>query len=78
MPQWKQLKQLSIHAAPYVVKMTNGEEHYYGTLGEITANHRSRVTSVWDRKFKTFLDLNALWTNHKRKIAKNTGTPPTA
>jgi len=61
--------QLSIHAAPYVVKLVTGKKQLHSRVRDIYESHRqSEVASVFDRKGNGFLDLTTLWKSHRRKI----------
>jgi hypothetical protein len=59
---------LSIHAAPYQVNFKSGVYHTYTRLQEIAKLRQNRIASVFDRHAKSFLDLDTLWKQRRRKF----------
>lgn len=60
---------LSIAAAPYQVNFKNGKRRLCGELREIYQDiSMESVASVFDRHERSFLDLESLWTRHRRKF----------
>lgn len=60
---------LSVAAAPYHVKLKNGKDRFCAHLKEVYGEFsQAAVDSVFDRHEKAFLDLEALWSKHRRRF----------
>jgi len=65
----KQKNQLSVAAAPYHVKLKDGKDKFCAHLKEVYGGFsQAAVDSVFDRHERAFLDLEALWTRHRRRF----------
>ncbi len=65
----KQLKGLSVAAAPYRVILNNGKEVFFTTLSNICSDlNAATIRSVYDRHAKGFLDIQTIFKSRRRKF----------
>lgn len=65
----QQKRGLSVQAAPYHVKLKNGKDSFCAHLKEVYQEFsRAVVLSVFDRRECAYLNLDVLWTTHRRRF----------